>query len=489
MEIYLNKKLKNIYDEICQSPNANFLIKKSSKTTEFKIVEWMQRYVSVYHQLVKEFNPNKINYKKNIKKSNTAKSSSLYDLFSQLYANYPDIKIPGLENNHTKNLGDWFNEFNSEIFDNNPSFISLLNEMLNDKSQPIKFRRILAKIIKHLEGCNKFMSLEISDELNEGMEYTYKYNDSSLSFTIHSNKFIDLDNIYWRFLYARMKSISRLYVQNKNPNKIQFEIFLSDIEKKLPKKNGIFGPREINSGCTDYETIIIWRKEEHLKLILHESIHFYNLDGSYDLFNQNENINLECHYQIGANNATRIYEAYTESLTVFLNSFANSYQIHYLENPNIINQDELTVKDFNNINNIRNYLWNLEKRFTLIQISKIILHVNPDCNDFRDFLVDPDKCTLQRSKMKHKLEQRTSVLSYHILKGSNMIFEHDFIEWIPNLYNPHPKSLYNFFNYVTGKTHDETLIKLINATIKYLKSLKSYNRNLRMTFYESNILF
>ena len=66
--------------------------------------------------------------------------------------------------------------------------------------------------------------------------------------------------------------------------------------------------------------IVIWRKEEHMKLILHESIHFYNLDGSLDLSNQNNQINLECHYQIGDRNETRIYEAYTETLAVFLNS-------------------------------------------------------------------------------------------------------------------------------------------------------------------------
>jgi len=484
MEIHLNKKLNSIFKEVHDSPNNYFLTKKNHKTSE-----WMQRYISVYHQLFKEFDSKKINYKKNEKKQNTTSNSELLQkLFTELHENYPDIKIPGLKNNQKK-LSDWFNEYNNEIFDTNSSFINSINEIINNKNQPSKLRTILSKINKQLAGCNKFMSLEIADDLSLGMNYTYKYNDSSLSFTVHSNKFIELDNIYWRLLYARMQSIPRLYVQNKNPNKIQFEIFLSDVEKKLPRKNAVFGPREINSGCTDYETIVIWRKEEHLKLILHESIHFYNLDGSYDLFSQNENINLECHYQIGHNNATRIYEAYTEALTVFLNSFANSYQVYYLENPNIINQDQLSTKDFNNINNIYNYLWNLEKRFTLIQIAKIILHVNPDCDDFRDFLIDPEKCSLQRSEMKHKLEQRTSVLSYHILKGTCMIFDHDFIDWIPNIYNPHPKSLYKFFDYVTGKTHDPTLIKLVNVVIKYLKSLKSYNKNLRMTFYESNILF
>ncbi len=115
-----------------------------------------------------------------------------------------------------------------------------------------------------------------------------------------------------------MKSISRLYVKGK-PSKIKFKILLTDQLKKLPRKCKLFGPEEVNSGSTDYQTITLWRKEEHFKVILHESVHFYNLDGTFDLSHQNDNINLEKHFQIAPNTKTRIYEAYTETLAIFLN--------------------------------------------------------------------------------------------------------------------------------------------------------------------------
>jgi len=279
----------------------------------------------------------------------------------------------------------------------------------------------------------------------------------------------------------------------KQTKKISFDIYLSNEKKELPNIGGIFGPREINSGCTDYNNIIIWRKEEHMKLILHESIHFYNLDGSLDLSNQNNQINLECHYQIGDRNETRIYEAYTETLAVFLNSFANSYQIYYLDHKNkhIRSENELTLNDIDNINNIRCYLWNLERKFALIQISKIFLHFNPNSNDFNDFLINSennkDVCKIKRSDMLYKLEQRTSVLSYHILKGANIFFDLEFIKWIPDIYNPHPKSLFKFFSYIITRTHNNEFIKSINQTIKYLKNVRNYTKNLRMTFYESEL--
>jgi hypothetical protein len=88
MEIHLNKKLNPIYKEVHDSPNNYFLTKKNHKTSE-----WMQRYISVYHQLFKEFDSKKINYKKNEKKQNTTSNSELLQkLFTELHENYPDNK-------------------------------------------------------------------------------------------------------------------------------------------------------------------------------------------------------------------------------------------------------------------------------------------------------------------------------------------------------------------------------------------------------------
>jgi hypothetical protein len=500
MDIHLNKNLNTIYKEIHNSPKSSILTRKYSSKTDLLFSKWMHKYCQSYHTLFREFNP------KNIKiihhKPNTkAAKLSLSNLLKELYLEYPNLnddmnfdkKI--LENLKkavfsisNKPLGEWFNNYNQEIFDFEKCFINELFKLSQKHSVNTKIHKIINEILKALEGCNKFMSFGINEELKHGLSYLYTYKDNELKFKVHSNKNIPLDNIYWRFLYARMKSIPRTYdVSSITPKMITFEIFLSDQKKLLPRKGAIFGPQQVNSGCTDYQTITIWRKEEHFKLILHESIHFYNLDGSFDLSHQNDNITMECNYQIGDKNETRIYEAYTESLTVFLNSFANAYQIYYLENPQITNLTILNEKDLNNITKIRYDLWNLERRFALMQISKIFININPESNDFKDFLVNPDNCSSDRSNMTNKLNQRTSVLSYHILKGANIFFDIEFIEWLHDLFNPHPKSLYKFFEYITVKTHKSEFINAVNQMIKYMKGLNNYNKNLRMTFYETDL--
>ena len=546
MDLHLNKDLNEIYKELLKfNPQSSILTRKSLESNSI-FCNWMEQYLQVYHQLVMEFNPNKINIntntntkkqakkqtKKQVKtlsrketKKNRNQSSynKLQILFKKILELNPTFFEDNLEfenmikrNNCIHDLkkaiqhkskqlfGNWLNIYNQEIFETDNDNISLINilekyvsnfsinsnNINSNNSINNKIIKNIIEIINLLNSINRFLSLNNSDEIDNSNFTKYTYNDNELSFEVNSKTKISLNNIYWKFLYARMKSILRLYVKDKDKvNKISFTIFLTDQHKKLPRIVKIFGADEINSGSTNYETITIWRKEEHFKLILHESVHFYNLDGSLDLSQQNDDINLECHYQIGTHNKTRIYEAYTETLATFLNSFANSYQLYYFNYlKNKLKKSEiypLTKKDFNILSKIHNLIWNLEKKFTLIQIAKIFIISNPNSNDFKDFLVEPEKCDEMREKMQFKLEQRTSVLSYHILKGANLIYDDEFIKWVPNIFQPHPKSLHIFFNYITQKTHSTEFINLINLAIKYLKNLKSYNKNLRMTFYEN----
>ncbi len=209
---------------------------------------------------------------------------------------------------------------------------------------------------------------------------------------------------------------------------------------------------------------------------------------------------MECHYQIERDTETRLYEAYTESLAVFMNSFANAYQIYIMNLINSMNSKgnknnnlvwkELTKYDLEIVNQIRNQLWIKERKFFLIQIAKIFIHLNPDSTDFSDFLILPQKCAELRAKIdvNHQLREKTSLLSYHILKGANMIFDQEFFEWLNNPFNPHPESLYKFYNYITEKTHNDDFIILVNQAIKYLKEKKQYDKNLRMTVYQSSLI-
>jgi hypothetical protein len=511
MELFLDKTLNKFNKEINNfKPKEIILSRKYEPRIENIFLNWMNKYCDVYHQLVHEFNPMKLNIKhKKVKSQKKSNKNTIEILLHQIFNNENenniinndktepktdlelliDLKKALKNKNSSKALSEWFNKYNQLIYYPKEKHISFIQYLENIKNK-IKNKShitLISRLIVALEQYNMFMSFNIQIDIQRGFKYEYSYNDSELEFKIFSNENIPIDNIYWRFLYARMKTIPRLY---KKTHKIKFEILLTDQLKELPRKSQIFGPEEVNSGSTNYETITIWRKEEHFKIILHESIHYYNLDGSYDLFDQNNNINQECHYQIADKTETRIYEAYTESLAIFFNSFSNAYQIYYL---NLMkqkqNEQKNIILDYNLINKIRLNLWKQEKKFFLLQIAKVFIHINPESNNFKDFLIDPKKCNESRNNIKHKLEETTSLLSYHIIKGANIIFDQEFLEWIGNPFDTHPKSLYKFFEYVSQKTHNITFINLVNQSIKYLKEIgiNKFNKSLRMSSYETEM--
>lgn len=561
MNYFIDKSLiKNDFEVDLFNPKNKLLTRKYSSNSNLIITSWMEKYCNVYHKLFFEFNPSKLKFKplkKNQNQTENNKIPSIEELLQELCTYYSE-KMDNINFNKkilqelkkifkTKKskeqiiqlLSEWFNMYNEQIYNstnyNNTqqlSFIQALeqlvnskrneyknnnsntsNNLINNKSDVSRFKLLLKLIIQKLNKFNQFTSFKIQIEIQNGFDFMYYYNDNELEFTIYSHTEIEQENIYWRFLYARMKSVLRMYsskIQNMNntstkntpqkttiDTKIKFEIYLSHQTKQLPRKVKIFGPEEVNSGSTNFETINIWRKEEHFKLILHESVHFYNLDGCLDLGHQNEEINMECHYQIAADTETRLYEAYTESLAVFMHSFANAYQIYIMNliesnkkknNNNNLEWKELSKQDFEIINQIRNQLWIKEKKFFVIQIAKIFMHLNQDSEDFSDFLIIPQKCSEMRQALDsaHQLREKTSLLSYHILKGANMTFDQEFLEWMKNPFNPHPESLYKFYNYITEKTHNSDFINLVNQGIKFLKEKKQYDKNLRMTLYQTH---
>ncbi len=529
MKLYLKKTLTKLYKEVRDfTPRTSLLSRKYSLQNKQKLFNWMSQYCQIYHKLVTEFNPNSIKLTKQ-KINKPSNDDNLECLFFKILNNkkynlhlcqnlkFDEHIIKDLRKIKTQqSLAEWFNKYNVEIYENSPvtniNFIDSLrhyrdylgknkNDLTSNtllEHEILDILNITEQIINYLNNSLRFISLKIRQQIDLGFKYLYEFKDTELSFKIQTNELIDLNNIYWAFLYARMKSVYMLYIKNKPDNKynktpINFDIYLLDTQKYFPRKGKVFGPDEVNSGCT-YQTSItdkyinIWRKEEHFKLILHESIHYYNIDRSHNFIR--EKVDVNCHYQIINNEGPRIFEALTESLTVFLNSFANAYQIYYLENKSL-RKPILDASDLEKIDEIREDLFFQEKKFFALQIAKIFHHINTQSNNFKDFLIKPEYCDITRNRQKNKLEETTSLLSYHIIKGTNIIYDNEFLEWIKNPIEFTITSFNDFFNHIAEKTHSQIFINLVNQALKYIKELEEHDikpsKSLRMTLYESEL--
>ena len=157
--------------------------------------------------------------------------------------------------------------------------------------------------------------------------YSYRVNfpNFSVDLNIHcKNENID------ELLYHILEILRFMMSIEDNKRSFSLHIYLTDYKKSLSR--GIYTPEGVNSGSTDRnDSIIIWRKEDILKVLIHELIHllgFDNVEDTDDIINHyNDKYNL-------GNKKLKVYEAYTEIWALLIHSY-------YLA---LVTQKSLTTK-------------------------------------------------------------------------------------------------------------------------------------------------
>jgi glutamate synthase domain-containing protein 3 len=183
-------------------------------------------------------------------------------------------------------------------------------EMLYGKYSSILHLIIISQTVKYkYELSFKYISSEV--EL---------YNDNKI-FIYTADKYNKLCNsksTWIKQLIIRYCYFNYILETNKTPKALCF--FLVDFPKLL-YNTGIIGPAEINTGITNGVYINITRKEEALKTLLHELIHFHEMD--FRNIPQDLNNLLHKHFsnttEEGYNMKLNLFEAYTEFIASLLN--------------------------------------------------------------------------------------------------------------------------------------------------------------------------
>jgi hypothetical protein len=176
---------------------------------------------------------------------------------------------------------------------------------------------------------------------------------------------------------------------DKLPNKMI--LILTDLEKEIDDNllaEAHFKTLNINTAVTNGQDIIIYRKQELLKSIFHELIHFHNLDFRTIPSSVNTKFTqfLKDNHYIDENNEYIYFESVTEVLTNILNNIFHSKNITEFKN---------------------NYL--LETIFSTFQTFKIL----KICGFTSwDEFIRKRKSTNQPKKFK----QDSCVFSYYVLK-------------------------------------------------------------------------
>jgi hypothetical protein len=300
---------------------------------------------------------------------------------------------------------------------------------------------------------NEFVELELMEFIHNKLNYkhihTISYNNLTIKLTIYSkNKTLPkkmLEDIILRII------ICGLFKSTHNNININVDIYLTPFKKKCEYSQGIdvIGPREINSGASITNTkLFIFRQEELNKVLVHELIHYLELD-----LNEVPFLDCSTYFNISSNNEIRLNEAYTEIMALMINTIIFSDKVD-------------VIKD----------ILNKELKYSMYQSAKILSLFNfknaheffkqCDCDNFR---------------------QNTDIFSYFIVKTAILLNLDDFLK----LYYNGKITRLNFKEYILAITLSKKYMSLIDKFMKiihsnkhFLKHPKTLLNTLRMTYYD-----
>jgi len=313
-------------------------------------------------------------------------------------------------------------------------------------------KKILNKDVEYYFKNNKFTSENIKNKIFNTLKYGYEF--------IYKN-----NNIIY-FCEKKLNKVSNSIIHmfqiiillKKIFNKLDYHqhiiYFETNEKKEFPSKNIELGPNEVNSGLTTLEfdiknkngDIILYRKEEVLKVLIHELIHSNLIDSNIIFSNKTDKLNdLFCtNYQILLN------EAFTES-------FATIIHIFYIHVIHKMHKKELDIMFYN------------EMKYSIYICNKIMNYYNID--NLNNILKKNNEC-------KQYFPQKTNVLSYYIFKNI-LLSNHILFSNILNKYSN---------NYMIN--NENGIIKIIHLimnnihSFNHLYRIKDKNKSLRLCLYE-----
>ena len=383
-----------------------------------------------------------------------------------------------IKHNNIDMCTKWVNLNGKQLMRNIYTLIQ--NESVHNKKIP---RELLDRLnVIDRDIYSEFTSLEILHEMENLLEYRHNY---KIKYNYGSNNTIIIN----LKIYSKNKTINKTFIdtiikrilvmgllkQNRKSytkNTINIILIMTNKKKVLNMDYKHMGPKEINSGLASFgdditSKIVIYRREELEKLLIHELIHYLKLDFSYidfpDFYNY---VNISPITHITPN------ESYTETLACYINCFMCSYEYG-------------TKKNIKLAQKFINY----ELKYNLYQVAKILVYFN--FNEAIDFF-----CPYDIHNKKDNMgifTQSTNVLSYFIIKTSLLFDSKRFLSFFKRTNNLS-------INITTNNNLKDFYIKMIKSTLlnpefitkinEYMDYLRSYKQNkqlyntLRMTMIE-----
>jgi len=169
--------------------------------------------------------------------------------------------------------------------------------LLQDNTYNIKPRKITKKEINSNINGKYVMVDKVKKEINK-MKYHYiiTFKNGNIYISSHTP-------IYRSDKISKMIMIANfLHNFTKSHYKLNAYIYMTNLVKQINKNNpSYFGVNEVNTGYCSHshisaEKLVVWRREDSMKVFIHEMIHYFKFDkrfiNRFGTINDISNINI-----------------------------------------------------------------------------------------------------------------------------------------------------------------------------------------------------
>ena len=234
---------------------------------------------------------------------------------------------------------------------------------------------------------------------------------------------------------------------------------MTPFKKTIPSKGNVIGKNHVNTAyttsCVANGSIVVYRKEEWFKVLIHECLHVLGLDFSS---NSNTNITRDIKEFIPINSDVKLFEAYTEAWAEILNCMFVSYY---------------RTKSLHTFIKKTKECFLTETLFTLFQMVKVLNHMSLDYTDLYS------KDELSQTKRLYLYKEDSNVFSYYIATAILLFNVEDFILWC-NLNNSNllryaysPVTNRSFVDFIRKRYNSKNFLNAVSC----FKTLSYNNTN------------
>lgn len=262
-----------------------------------------------------------------------------------------------IENNNYKYKND-DKEFIKFIYDSFPLHIKRVKHKMELNQKIYLKNSYIPPEIENIIHNNKYILYD----------FTYIINDINCKIKIYSIKKINI-NKYKKYIY----SVLFFFIHNKKQlieKELKFTFYLNDIKKYI-QKNECINNININSGYTIFypiKEVVIYRKEEWLKVFIHECMHYFK----YDFHGEPLNKNINTYFNIDTN--ILLFESYTEFYARIINGSVIIFNEYIKQNKTLkkhMNHKNYKLFELKFIEFINN-----ERTFSILQMKHILKLIN-----------------------------------------------------------------------------------------------------------------